>query len=37
MTTQAYQEASMTLLARADAELAAGDVRQFVDKASALV
>lgn len=28
MTTQTYHEASMTLLAQAEAELAAGDVRQ---------
>ncbi len=32
MTTQAYHEASMTLLAQADAELAAGDVRQASEK-----
>ena len=32
MTTQTYHEASMTLLAQADAELAAGDVRQASEK-----
>ncbi|MCY4618201.1 MAG: hypothetical protein OXD50_06570 [Chloroflexi bacterium] len=32
MTTQAYHEASMNLLAQADAELAAGDVRQASEK-----
>ena len=32
MTTQTYYEASMTLLAQADAELAAGDVRQASEK-----
>lgn len=32
MTTQAYHEASMTLLAQAEAELAADDVRQASEK-----
>ena len=32
MTTQAYHEASMTLLGQAQAELAAGDVRQASEK-----
>ena len=32
MTVQAYHEASMTLLAQANAELAAGDVRQASGK-----
>lgn len=32
MTTQAYHEASMTLLQQADAELAVGDVRQASEK-----
>ncbi len=32
MTTQAYHEASMTLLQQADAELSAGDVRQASEK-----
>ena len=32
MTTQAYHEASMLLLAQADIELAAGDVRQASEK-----